>query len=111
MSEGREGEKSKSVGFSLDLVAAVTCEILYIGPHPRVDVSIDDRARSCAPQRPWSLRTISSTIAPRRQDRLPETALCTLYLSVFIGALNVHLRGCLPRREETNGTEEGLGYK
>lgn len=44
MKEREEREKSKSVGFSLDLVAAVTCEILYIGPHLCVDVSPRPRA-------------------------------------------------------------------
>lgn len=42
----RGGVKSKSVGFSLNLVAAVTCEILYIRPHPRVDVSPIGRVRA-----------------------------------------------------------------
>ena len=40
------GEKSKSVEFSLNLLTVVTCEILYIEPHPHVDISPIGRVRS-----------------------------------------------------------------
>jgi len=43
---GGGGEKSKSVKFFLNFLTAVTCEILYIGPHPHVDVSPIGRVHS-----------------------------------------------------------------